>query len=40
MSHPSYSTNTVTSADGTIIGYRWFGHGPGLILVHGGTQAS
>ncbi len=32
--------HTVISADGTIIGYRQFGHGPGLILVHGGMQAS
>ena len=35
-----YTTDSVTSADGTIIGYRQFGHGPGLILVHGGMQAS
>ncbi len=30
----------VTSADGTLIGYRQIGSGPGLILVHGGMMAS
>ncbi|MEU1641010.1 alpha/beta hydrolase, partial [Nonomuraea sp. NPDC005701] len=30
----------VRSADGTTIGYRRSGRGPGLILVHGGMQAS
>ncbi|MFI6920600.1 alpha/beta fold hydrolase [Nonomuraea spiralis] len=30
----------VLSADGTTIGYRRRGRGPGLILVHGGMQAS
>ncbi|MFI6317404.1 alpha/beta fold hydrolase [Nonomuraea sp. NPDC050556] len=30
----------VVSADGTTIGYRRRGRGPGLILVHGGMQAS
>jgi pimeloyl-ACP methyl ester carboxylesterase len=34
------ATGTVTSADGTTIGYRRFGHGPAVILVHGGMQAS
>src|SRR5262249_24557765 len=29
-----------TSEDGTPIGYRRFGHGPGLVLVHGGMQAT
>ena len=28
-------TGSVTSKDGTTIGYRQFGHGPGLILVQG-----
>ena len=36
----TYITGSVTSSDGTIIGYRQFGHGPGLILVHGGMMAS
>jgi pimeloyl-ACP methyl ester carboxylesterase len=31
---------TVTSADGTVIGYRRFGHGPGLVLLHGNLMAS
>ena len=31
----SYSTGFVTSKDGTSIGYRQFGHGPGLVLVQG-----
>jgi pimeloyl-ACP methyl ester carboxylesterase len=30
---------TVRSADGTTIGYREYGAGPGLILVHGGMLA-
>lgn len=30
-----YTTGTVTSKDGTIIGYRQFGHGPGLLILHG-----
>jgi pimeloyl-ACP methyl ester carboxylesterase len=36
----AYSTGTVTSKDGTTIGYRQLGHGPGLVLVHGGMQAA
>ena len=35
-----YTTGSVTSADGTSIGYRQIGNGPGLILLHGGMQAS
>src|SRR6266498_1892687 len=35
-----FSTGQVTLADGTIIGYRQIGHGPGLIVVHGGARAS
>jgi len=30
----------VVSRDGTTIGYRQMGSGPGLVLVHGGMQAS
>ena len=33
-------TGTVTSADGTVIGYRQVGQGPGIILLHGGMQAA
>ncbi|MGD1035296.1 MAG: alpha/beta hydrolase [Candidatus Dormibacteria bacterium] len=36
----SYTKDSVRSADGTTIGYRQFGQGPGVILVHGGMQAS
>ncbi len=38
--HESYIKSSLTSKDGTIIGYRQFGSGPGLILVHGGMAAS
>lgn len=37
---PGYSKNTVRSADGTAIGYRQYGSGPGLVLVHGGMRAA
>jgi pimeloyl-ACP methyl ester carboxylesterase len=36
---PAYTTRTVISRDGTPIGYRRLGEGPGLIAVHGGLQA-
>ena len=35
-----YITGKVTSADGTTIGYRQYGHGPAVLLVHGGMQAA
>jgi pimeloyl-ACP methyl ester carboxylesterase len=35
-----YSTDTVKSKDGTIIGYRQVAHGPGLLLVHGGLESA
>lgn len=37
---PSETQGTVISKDGTTIGYRRLGHGPGLILVHGGMRSS
>jgi pimeloyl-ACP methyl ester carboxylesterase len=37
---PTTTTGSVISADGTVIGYRRFGQGPGLALVHGGLMAS
>ena len=40
MSGPEYTKNTVTSKDGTSIGYRQLGHGPGVVLQHGGALAS
>lgn len=36
----SYTTDSVTSKDGTTIGYRQIGNGPGIILLHGGINAS
>lgn len=36
----THSVHTVTSADGTTIGYRRLGKGPGVILLHGGMMAS
>jgi pimeloyl-ACP methyl ester carboxylesterase len=35
-----YSTGSVMSKDGTAIGYRRFGNGPGVILLHGAMQSS
>jgi pimeloyl-ACP methyl ester carboxylesterase len=35
-----YETGVVSSADGTPIGYRWLGAGPGLILISGGYLAA
>jgi pimeloyl-ACP methyl ester carboxylesterase len=35
-----YSKATVASADGTTIGYRQLGRGPGLVLLHGGVNAA
>jgi pimeloyl-ACP methyl ester carboxylesterase len=34
------TTGSVISKDGTTIGYRQTGHGPGLLLVHGAMQTS
>lgn len=36
----SYTASSTTSADGTTIGYRQIGSGPGLLLLHGGLQSS
>jgi pimeloyl-ACP methyl ester carboxylesterase len=36
----TYSKGRVASADGTTIGYRQLGHGPGLVLLHGGVNAA
>jgi len=35
-----YTINKVSSADGTVIGYRKIGNGPGLILLHGAFESS
>src|SRR2546428_12068300 len=39
-STPPYTTRSVPSADGTTIGYRQIGSGPGLLLLPGGMLAS
>ncbi len=36
----TYTKEFITSRDGTVIGYRQLGKGPGLILVHGGMMYS
>ena len=35
-----YTTDLVTSSDGTIISYRQLGRGPGVVLVHGGMSSA
>jgi hypothetical protein len=35
-----YTTGSTTSVDGTTIGYRQIGSGPGLLLLPAGMQAS
>ena len=35
-----FSTDTVTSKDGTIIGYRQLGHGPGIVALHGAMESA
>lgn len=35
-----YETSSVTSYDCTVIGYHQSGSGPGVILLHGGANAS
>lgn len=37
---PEYLKGTVRSADGTTIGYREYGSGPGLVVMHGGMKAA
>ena len=34
------TTGTVTSQDGTTIGYRQLGRGPGLVMLHGSMESS
>ena len=36
----AYTTGSVVSKDGSTIGYRRLGHGPAVVLVHGGMQAA
>lgn len=37
--HQRYTTGFVTSKDGTAIGYRQLGQGPGLVILHGGMES-
>ena len=37
---PTYQKKSVTSKDGTTIGFRQLGHGPGVVILHGGALAS
>lgn len=37
---PKFSNRVVFSKDGTTIGYRAAGQGPGLVLIHGGMATS
>ena len=36
----SYSTGSVISKDGTIIGYRQLGHGPAVVVLHGAMESA
>jgi pimeloyl-ACP methyl ester carboxylesterase len=40
MRKPTYQKKSVTSKDGTTIGFRQLGHGPGVVILHGGALAS
>src|SRR5260370_37800186 len=35
-----YITGSVPSQDGTTIGYRQLGHGPGVVLLHGAMESA
>ncbi|MTK64697.1 MAG: alpha/beta hydrolase [Methanobacterium sp.] len=35
-----YTKEFVNSSDGTVVGYRKLGNGPGLVLLHGGANSS
>ena len=35
-----YTTNFVISEDGTRIGYRQLGHGPGVVMLHGAMESA
>jgi pimeloyl-ACP methyl ester carboxylesterase len=39
VNHP-FTTGEVISRDGTRIGYRQIGHGPGLLVLHGSMQSA
>ena len=35
-----FTTDSVTSQDGTTIGYRQLGHGPGIVALHGAMESA
>ncbi len=35
-----YTTDSVVSKDGTTVGYRQLGHGPGIVMLHGAMEWS
>lgn len=35
-----YTASFVTSRDGTTIGYRQLGHGPGMVMLHGAMESA
>ena len=35
-----YSTGSVVSKDGTVIGYRQLGHGPAVVVLHGAMESA
>ena len=39
MRTTSHATGSAVSADGTTIGYRQLGRGPGIIVVHGSMSS-
>ena len=39
METTTHATGSAVSADGTTIGYRQLGHGPGLVVVHGSMSS-
>jgi len=36
----AYTKKSVTSKDGTTIGFRQLGRGPAIVILHGGALAS
>ena len=39
MGTASHATGSAVSADGTTIGYRQLGRGPGIVVVHGSMSS-
>ncbi len=40
MAREHYATGSVISKDGTTIGYRQLGHGPGVVVLHGAMESA